>query len=279
MEFWKWEGSCVACGRRKKGLNGLFCGNFANAREGWKACNAVWCGTCYTPHKDDRFHYHERRDESGFEWKRPGDELRFKYGRDGNHLAVLFQCDDCVFRNLTGRLLNSDSARDGLLTRCIRRVNLDAMWGLEGSTVRSTVRSVKYTINLLQQMGVEPQYPPLGPFPVGDDLGYGVAVAMVLKSLEPGKYGHTSGEPDSNGLWMPTESGETWMLWVPPPAASDVALEELLNSRHKRDYINHVVVIPRLMTHLWRKRLHKLSDLLLEVPAGSRSFWPAYTNP
>jgi hypothetical protein len=63
------------------------------------------------------------------------------------------------------------------------------MWGLEGSTVRSTARSVKYTITLLQQMGVEPQYPPLGPFPVRDDLGYGVAVAMVLKSLEPGKYG------------------------------------------------------------------------------------------
>jgi hypothetical protein len=88
-------------------------------------------------------------------------------------------------------------------------------------------------------------------------------------------HGWTSGEPDSNGLWMPTESGETWMLWVPPPAAADVALEELLNSRHKRDYINHVVVIPRLMTHLWRKRLHKLSDLVFEVPAGSRSFWPA----
>jgi hypothetical protein len=141
------------------------------------------------PHPDDRFHYHVPRDESGFEWRRPGDERRFKHGRDGNHLVVSFHCDACVFRNLSGRLPHGGSARDGLLMRCIRRVNLDAMWGLEGNTVRSTVSAVKHTIGLLDQVGIKPQYPPLGPFPVRDDLGYFVAIAMVMKSLEPGKFG------------------------------------------------------------------------------------------
>jgi hypothetical protein len=28
------------------------------------------------------------------------------------------------------------------------------------------------------------------------------------------------------------------------------------------------------MTQLWRKKLHKVSDLVIEVPAGVRAFWP-----
>ncbi len=37
-------------------------------------------------------------------------------------------------------------------------------------------------------MGLEPQFPPLGPFPVQDSLGMSVAIAMLLKSLEPRRY-------------------------------------------------------------------------------------------
>jgi hypothetical protein len=101
-----------------------------------------------------------------------------------------------------------------------------------------------------------------------------------LEPLRPDEWfdrGHgcRGGSKDSNGLWIPLESGETWLLWAPPPAAADVAMEELLSSRHKRDFINHIVIVPRLMTHLWRKKLHKLCDLVFEVPAGARSFWPA----
>ena len=74
---------------------------------------------------------------------------------------------------------------------------------------------------------------------------------------------------------MPEETQEQWLLCPPPPAAADVVMEELLTSRHKRDYINHVIIIPRVMTSIWRKRLHKLCDLVFEVPAGKRPFWPA----
>jgi hypothetical protein len=43
-------------------------------------------------------------------------------------------------------------------------------------------------VDLLRTFGISPQYPPLGPFPLDDPLGYGVAIAMLLKSLEPGRY-------------------------------------------------------------------------------------------
>jgi hypothetical protein len=39
-----------------------------------------------------------------------------------------------------------------------------------------------------KQVGLEPEYPALGPYPVGDTVGFRVAVGMLLKSLEPGRY-------------------------------------------------------------------------------------------
>jgi hypothetical protein len=87
-------------------------------------------------------------------------------------------------------------------------------------------------------------------------------------------HGLKGGTCNSDGLWVPTESNETWFLWTPPPAAAAVALHEFGLSWHKRPHLNHLVVCPRLMTQLWRKRLHKLVDLVIEIPAGSRQFWP-----
>lgn len=148
----------------------------------------MWCGSCYIPHPTDRFYTFTPHDESGFEWQREEDETRYRVGRNGNHLVTVFQCDHCIFVNLTRRLPLPHSPRDNLTLCCIRRANLDAMWGRETSTIRSTVQAVQKTISLLNSLGIEPEYPALGPFPVTDQLGYGVALAMLLKSLEPGRY-------------------------------------------------------------------------------------------
>lgn len=121
-------------------------------------------------------------------WRKDDDASRYKVGRDGDHLVTSFQCDTCVFINLLRRPPICDSPRDSLTLCCIRRANLDALWGREPSTVNSTVQAVSKTVSLLGALGIEPEYPALGPFPVGDQLGYGVAVAMLLKSLEPGRY-------------------------------------------------------------------------------------------
>jgi hypothetical protein len=67
-------------------------------------------------------------------------------------------------------------------------VNLDALWGRESATVNSTLRAAKHTIKTLQQVHVLPPFPPLGPFPVDDCFGYAVAITMILKSHEVGRY-------------------------------------------------------------------------------------------
>jgi hypothetical protein len=88
-------------------------------------------------------------------------------------------------------------------------------------------------------------------------------------------HGVVGGQYNQRGLWLPSESNERWFLWTPPPSAASAALEELLISRHKRTHLNHVVIIPRLATATWRKKLYKVFDVVFEVPPGRRAFWPA----
>jgi len=163
----------------------VFCANFASPRNGWPACRGVWCGRCYTKPQHVKFFQAIAQDESGFHWSRPRDLLRHECARDGDNLLTTFQCDLCVFRNLTER---DPGSRDQFLLDCIRQANLDAFWGREAATVDSTRRAVRQTITALRQVHVRPPYPPLGPFPVADTVGYAVAIAMLIKSRDPGRY-------------------------------------------------------------------------------------------
>ena len=87
-------------------------------------------------------------------------------------------------------------------------------------------------------------------------------------------HGVEGGHMDPRGLWVPVKSRDNWYLWCPPPMAADVAVEELMYSRHKRTQLNHLFIVPRLATQLWRKKLFKVSNLVFEIPPGSCSFWP-----
>jgi len=85
-------------------------------------------------------------------------------------------------------------------------------------------------------------------------------------------------EGDLKGLiWMPTESKERTFLWSPPPAAADVAVEELRKSRHKRPWLFHVFVCPRLMTPRWRRAFCREVDFQFEIPVNS-DIWPASSH-
>jgi hypothetical protein len=61
-------------------------------------------------------------------------------------------------------------------------------------------------------------------------------------------------------------------LWLMPPAAMEVVLELLCEDRLAHPQWPHVFVVPRLMTHLWRKDLMKNAHLLFTVPAQV-PFW------
>jgi len=169
-------------------MNGLFCANFSHPRDCWAPCNQVWCGSCYSAHPLDRFPRYTPADEDGFEWHTPEDVLRYTHARDGDHLLTPFQCDLCVFRNLRKRNPIPDSNRDTALLCCIRRVNLDAVWGRESSTVANSLRGAVQLVQQWAKVGLEPTFPALGPYPVADTFGFSVAIGMVLKSMEPGRY-------------------------------------------------------------------------------------------
>ncbi len=63
-------------------------------------------------------------------------------------------------------------------------------------------------------------------------------------------------------------------LWMPPPAAMETVVELFNEDRMVNPHLSHVFVIPRLMTHLWRKQLFKDADVNFYVKAGA-PFWPS----
>ena len=73
--------------------------------------------------------------------------------------------------------------------------------------------------------------------------------------------------------WFEAGQTEGCFLWSPPPAATDAVVDQLGEARHKRPYCTHVVVVPRLMTGRWRKKMSKEADIMIEIPSGT-SFWP-----
>ena len=73
------------------------------------------------------------------------------------------------------------------------------------------------------------------------------------------------GEKNGDGVWMPRYTTSTY-VWTPPPAATQIAVEQLRRARLKREASTHVVVVPRLMSPEWRKQLFKVADLCIELP-------------
>jgi hypothetical protein len=169
-------------------MSGVFCANFASSRMCWRPCRRVWCGKCYTPHPLDKFFWFEVTDEDGFDWRPAEERLRHLHARDGDHLLTPFQCDLCMFCNLQGRDPLKADAKDDLLLCCIRRANLDAVWGRETHTVQATLRSLSQLTRQLSLVGLHPNLPPLGPYPLEDLFGVRVAVGMLLKSASPGRH-------------------------------------------------------------------------------------------
>ncbi len=90
-------------------------------------------------------------------------------------------------------------------------------------------------------------------------------------------HGLSPGCANPDGVWQPVGplKSSTVSLWAPAPGAADAAVEQLAFSRHKRPGLAHIFVCPRLMTHLWRKRLFKTADITFALPAGFRpAVWP-----
>jgi hypothetical protein len=99
-----------------------------------------------------------------------------------------FQCELCHFRNLKGFSPTEDSA-DVLLLKFIRRANLDAFWSRESSTVNNNRREIVNITTKARLLGIEDTglLPSMGPFPLKDKHGMGLAVCVLMRSLDAGK--------------------------------------------------------------------------------------------
>ena len=61
-------------------------------------------------------------------------------------------------------------------------------------------------------------------------------------------------------------------VWAPPPAAAEACLEELRKARHKRTDSCHIVVIPRVLSPYWKKHLHRVADIVVDIPCGHEAW-------
>jgi hypothetical protein len=86
--------------------------------------------------------------------------------------------------------------------------------------------------------------------------------------------GFDGGDYGPGGLWYPHPISETWLLWDAAPGSASIILDQLSLSRLKCTHLNHIFICPRLLTQYWRRNLHKICDIILEIPAGCRPFWP-----
>ena len=98
-----------------------------------------------------------------------------------------FQCDCCWFVNLSKREPNGASESDHRLLGYIRRVNLDMLWSSEGSTVGHSLGDLRKAARMSSVLELTPQLVSRGPWPVGDNLGFQVAIEIVRASQEKGR--------------------------------------------------------------------------------------------
>ena len=70
----------------------------------------------------------------------------------------------------------------------IRRMNLDAMWAHEPTTICANMRSLKKLLETWDRLRLYPNIPALRPIPREDCYGYVVAFSMLMQSLNPGRH-------------------------------------------------------------------------------------------
>ena len=167
----------------------------------------MWCGECYSSTADLNFHVADPENiltEAGDDnrltsgWKiKQSDRLRFCAARDGDDLLVSFECDTCIFAKVYQRLPDRVGEDDKFVLGCIRRINLDAFWSRARSTVLSNTSRFREMVNMSLRLGFEPPYGDPGPLPGFDHCGYRVAILMVAKSLQSGRYSETHNQWDT----------------------------------------------------------------------------------
>ena len=118
-------------------------------------------------------------------------------GRKCDNVFAPFQCDKCWFQNLKKRNPTINSQADDRLLVFIRRANLDMFWSRTAGTVSGSRLGIKRIIKESLLLGFQPSLEPLGPWPVRDDWGFGLALVTLRASLDPGRNAKTHTQYDT----------------------------------------------------------------------------------
>ena len=132
------------------------------------------------------FYIHREQNEVNLVWKKKGEERRYVEGIDGAFLVTPFQCDHCWFVNLERRVPNKHSFNDLRLLGYIRRANLDVMWSRAPGTIANAKNSIKHLLRSWEELNMRIDLPELGPWVVGDNVGFGVAIGMLRYAQRKG---------------------------------------------------------------------------------------------
>ena len=120
-------------------------------------------------------------DEEGNRWHKDAERVKnLNSGVSGAHCSIPFQCEICWIRNLEYR---NPQPEDDPYLMTIRRANLDAMAGKSRHTLAGHRRRTTEMVNHAVRIGKTPSLQPRGPFPLGDQVGMGLAVDIIQKSL------------------------------------------------------------------------------------------------
>ena len=124
----------------------------------------------------------EFKDVAGNVWHHEDVRLkRITQGADGAHLCSPFQCELCWFRNLEGK--DPVLGVHDKVIYLIRRANLDNIAGRAPSTIRGHLMETRTMVENCEKFGLTVPLQPLGPLPLGDPYGMGIALAMQMKSI------------------------------------------------------------------------------------------------
>jgi hypothetical protein len=194
-----------------------------------------------------------------------------------------FECERCVFQKLRKTLPNPSNQQDILLLACIRRANLDAFWSRSSDTVTKHRGQVKIGIAISAMVGLTPPYPPPGPLPSFDHCGYGIAIQMLIKSRQPGKYHschqewetirkmrtaytnqvRSSKAANESALSMSDGEGKNYQRLSDDPCASLWFLKFLTGCKRRmgQDWRPDRAITAQLMQHILSRVEMRLSNL------------------
>jgi hypothetical protein len=127
-------------------------------------------------------------DDDGEKLVRVGDERRFLEARRGDHMMCPFQCPLCHFRNIMQRDPEEGDELDAEILEFIVRACLDAFWGRETTTVEKNLTEARRTERTFTRLRMPSVTPPMGPYPLRDDFGMQAAIAILDRSMDPGKH-------------------------------------------------------------------------------------------